>query len=47
MLKDAHQQYRCNKHYPRDFCDHTHFGEEGYPVYVRPNNGLSFTNEEI
>src|SRR5713101_6951206 len=45
MQKDAHQNWHCTKHYPRDFCDQTHFGEEGYPVYARPNNGCSFSKQ--
>jgi PIF1-like helicase/Helitron helicase-like domain at N-terminus len=43
MVKDANQQYRCSKHYPRDFCEETHFGEDGYPRYARPDNGRTFT----
>src|SRR5712692_7156213 len=45
MQKDAHQNWCCTKHYPRDFCDHTHFSEEGYPVYARPNNDYSFSKQ--
>ncbi|OBZ78054.1 hypothetical protein A0H81_02325 [Grifola frondosa] len=34
----------CSKRYPRDFCEETTMGEDGYPVYARPNNGRTFTN---
>ena len=34
----------CSKWYPKDFLEHTLFGEDGYPQYARPNNGRVFTN---
>jgi len=43
MEKDANQSYHCSKHYPKDFCEETHFGDDGYPQYARPNNGCTFT----
>jgi len=43
MEKDVNQAYHCSKHYPKDFCEETHFGEDGYPQYARPNNGRTFT----
>ena len=30
---------RCSKHYPKEFNEHTLYGENGYPKYARPNNG--------
>ena len=29
----------CNKNFPKEFRDQTHFGENGYPDYARPENG--------
>ena len=29
----------CSKHYPKQFREHTLYGENGYPDYARPNNG--------
>ena len=34
---------RCSKGFPKEFRDHTHFGENGYPEYARPNNGATVT----
>src|SRR5271156_695035 len=33
----------CSKGFPKEFRDHTHFGEDGYPEYARPNNGATMT----
>jgi hypothetical protein len=33
---------KCSKHFPKEFCEHTVYGEDGYPKYARPNNGRSF-----
>jgi hypothetical protein len=30
---------RCSKHYPKEFNEHTIYGDNGYPQYARPNNG--------
>jgi hypothetical protein len=30
---------RCSKHFPKEFREHTLYGENGYPEYARPNNG--------
>jgi len=29
----------CNKGFPKDFCEETRMGEDGYVRYKRPNNG--------
>ena len=29
----------CSKHYPKEFIEHTIYGENSYPQYARPNNG--------
>ena len=34
----------CSKRYPKDFLEHTLFGEDGYPQYARPDNGRVFVN---
>ena len=31
----------CSKHYPKQFREHTLYGENGYPDYARPNNGCT------
>jgi len=33
---------KCSKRYPKEFCEVTIFGEDGYPLYARPNNGCTF-----
>ena len=33
---------KCSKHFPKEFCEHTVYGEDGYPKYAWPNNGRSF-----
>ena len=33
---------RCTKKYPKEFRETTHFGDDGYPQYARPNNGRYF-----
>ena len=33
---------RCSKRYPKEFCETTMFGDDGYPQYARPNNGCYF-----
>jgi hypothetical protein len=30
---------KCSKHFPKEFVEHTIYGENGYPQYARPNNG--------
>jgi len=30
---------QCSKHFPKEFREHTLYGENGYPLYARPNNG--------
>ena len=32
----------CSKHYRKEFCENTQYGDDGYPKYARPNNGHSF-----
>ena len=32
----------CSKHFRKEFCENTQFGDDGYPKYARPNNGRSF-----
>ena len=32
----------CSKHYRKEFCENTQYGDDGYPKYARPNNGRSF-----
>jgi hypothetical protein len=34
----------CSKHYTQEFTPETHFGDNGYPQYARPNNGRTYTN---
>ena len=36
---------KCNKNFPKSFHDDTHFGEDGYPDYARPDNGHKITKE--
>jgi hypothetical protein len=33
---------RCTKQYPKEFRATTHFGDDGYPLYARPDNGRFF-----
>jgi len=33
---------RCTKQYPKELRETTHFGDDGYPLYARPNNGHFF-----
>jgi len=35
---------KCNKHFPKAFNPETHFGEDGYPEYARPDDGRTYTN---
>ena len=37
-MKNGH----CSKRYPRAFSTETYHGEDGYPVYPRPDNGRTF-----
>ena len=30
---------KCKSHYPRSYCDSTIQGKDGYPIYMRRNNG--------
>src|SRR5271154_5820754 len=34
---------KCSKGFPKEFRDHTQFGENGYPEYAGPNNGATVT----
>ncbi|XP_056685581.1 uncharacterized protein [Spinacia oleracea] len=34
---------RCTKYYPKDFNNETVIGEDGYPAYMRRNNGRTTT----
>ena len=34
---------KCSKNFPKSFRDDTHFGEDGYPDYARPDNGCKIT----
>ena len=34
---------QCSKIYPKEFLEHTIYGENGYPQYARPNNGHTVT----
>ena len=34
---------KCSKHYPKEFIQHTIYGENGYPQYARPDNGHTVT----
>src|SRR5882762_8566521 len=45
MEKDPHGGHRCTKRFPKDFCQETSFGGDGYPEYARPNNGRSFSKQ--
>jgi hypothetical protein len=36
---------KCSKGFPKEFRDHTQFGENGYPDYARPNNGVNVTKQ--
>jgi hypothetical protein len=38
------QDGRCTKHYPKSFNPETQLGEDGYPLYARPDDGRTFTN---
>jgi hypothetical protein len=33
---------RCTKQFPKEFRETTHFGDDGYPKYARPDNGRFF-----
>jgi hypothetical protein len=37
---------KCSKKFPRDFTEETIFGENGYPLYARPDNGRTYTNSK-
>ena len=37
---------KCSKHYPKEFCPQTHFGQDGYPEYARHENGRTYTNHK-
>lgn len=37
---------RCTKKY-QEFCETTHFGDDGYPQYARPNNGHCYDNRNV
>jgi hypothetical protein len=34
----------CSKRFPKDFQEATLFGDDGYPLYTRPDNGRVFTD---
>jgi hypothetical protein len=36
------QNGRCTKGYPKVFQENTSTAEDGYPLYIRPNDGRSF-----
>ena len=38
---------KCSKHYPKDFIEHTVYGENGYPQYARPNNGRKVRKNNV
>jgi hypothetical protein len=33
---------KCSKHFPKEFCEQTVYGENGYPLYAHPNSGHKF-----
>jgi len=33
---------KCTKRYPKEFRETTHYGDDGYPKYARPDNGRTF-----
>ena len=35
---------KCSKHYPKEFCPETRYGDDGYPQYARRDNGRTYTN---
>ena len=37
-MADGH----CSKHFRKEFCENTQYGNDGYPKYARPNNGQFF-----
>jgi hypothetical protein len=37
----------CSKHFRKDFCENTQFGDNGYPKYSRPNNGRTFVKNDF
>jgi hypothetical protein len=38
---------KCSKNYPRDFAEETRFGDDGYPEYMRSNNGRTYTKPHV
>ena len=30
---------KCSRHYPKEFIEHTVYGDNAYPQYAKPNNG--------
>jgi hypothetical protein len=35
---------KCSKHFPKNFCAETCFGQDGYLEYAWPENGRTYTN---
>lgn len=36
----------CTKQFPKNFQSETQLNDSGYPAYARPDNGISFTNNQ-
>jgi hypothetical protein len=38
---------KCSKNFPKEFCEHTSVGEDGYPKYARPDNGRVYVTKDF
>ncbi|POS82240.1 hypothetical protein EPUL_005446, partial [Erysiphe pulchra] len=38
---------KCSKGYPKPFCETTILADNSYPVYARPNNGITWGNDQF
>ena len=38
---------KCSKNYPKEFNEHTIYGENGYPQYARPDNGCTVLKNDF
>ena len=41
------QDGKCSKQYPKEFCEQTIQLADGYPMYKRPDNGLSIQKNGV
>jgi len=38
---------KCNKSFPKEYCENTSDGDDSFPVYKRPENGQKFWNATL